>query len=356
MLQNTMWIIWIQLSIIATGMVLYIPYTVVFWFWFIYLVDAMKRKRSFYKATLRCVEGESNPHQQMLAYNAKTELVKFAFLFCLNLADWVGLTAAAILCSLQVVWDYQQDHMTDHLLSGSEKWYNKLRIPYFHNVCLIISMVLLGSLCMYLSARYAPKSWMKSNKIPYWICFFLLSSIASQILVSICYTFIIGIWCDKILVTLSVIFALKQYRKLNMVLQWSIVDLRVSGDIELLEKHVRMKRRFNRICTTIWIGVSFALVADLIGLISHTTYFILRVHNHPFTDRLLCPSQLEPNYSRIVYSIAELEVLVGSFFFFIPYVGYGVSTMCVLLWRLSKGKTGYRTHFHVDLTEPLILP
>ena len=74
----------------------------------------------------------------------------------------------------------------------------------------------------------------------------MLSLSAAQILVIICDTYIIGIWLDNIVVALSVLFAWKQYRKLNMVIQWSIVDLRVSGNIELLEKQVRMKRRFNR--------------------------------------------------------------------------------------------------------------
>ena len=151
-----------------------------------------------------------------------------------------------------------------------------------------MSMAILGSLCMYLSARYAQKSWIKSNRIPYWICFFLFSSIATQILITICYTHIIGKWCDMILVTLSVIFAWKQYRKLDMVLQWSIVDLRVNGDIELLDRHVRMKCRFNRIFTAIWIGISFALVANFICVTAQTTKIVFHMSNQPFTGGLLC--------------------------------------------------------------------
>ena len=202
-----MWVFWIQLAILATGVVVYFMYTIAFWFWFVYLLDAIKRKRSFYKTTLRCAQGESDPHQQMLAYNAKTELVKFISLFCLNLVEWSGSTTATTLCILQSVWEYQKEIMINHLTL--EKWYYKLDIPYIHNVSLVISAAILGSLCMYLSARYAQKSWIKSNRIRYWICFFLLGSITSQILIIICYTNIIGIWCDKIIVTISVVFAWK---------------------------------------------------------------------------------------------------------------------------------------------------
>ena len=99
---------WLQLAIFATAVVGYILYTVVFLFWFIYLIDAIKRKRGYYKATLRCLEREFDPHQQTLAYNAKTELVKFVFLFCLNLIEWIGFTAAITTCILNAVWDYQQ--------------------------------------------------------------------------------------------------------------------------------------------------------------------------------------------------------------------------------------------------------
>ena len=352
-----MWVLWIELAMLTVVVIGYLLYTIVFWFWFIYLVDAMKRKRGYYKTTLRSIEVESDTQQQMQAYNAKTEFVKYVYLFCLNLVDWTGFTTGTTLCILQFVWSYQQEIRTDDLTSRLEEWYFKLHVPYFHNLCLVSSMAILGSLCMYLSARYAQKSWIKSTRIPYCICFFSLSSIVSQILITICYTFIIGIWCDKILITLSVIFAWKQYRKLNVVIQWSIVDLRVKGDIELLEKQIRMKRRFNIILTTIWIGVFCVLIADFIGLISHTTQFILRnMHNHSSINKLLCPPKLESDSQTIVYFIAEFIAIIGSLFLFIPYTGYGLWTMFALLWRLFKGKTGYRTHFHGHLTEPFIQP
>ena len=340
---------WLQLAIFATAVVGYILYTVVFWFWFIYLIDVIKRKRGYYKATLRCLEREFDPHQQTLAYNAKTELVKFVFLFCLNLLEWIGFTAAITTCILNAVWDYQQEP------SEKGKWYYKLQVPPLpYNMCLVNFLTTLGSLCMYLSARYAQKSWIKSNRIPYWICFLMLSSILSQILIIISYTHIIGMWCDEIINVVCMIFAWKQYRKLDMVLQWFIVDLRVSGEMELLEKHIKMKRRFNRIFTTIWIGVSCVVVAGSINLICYTILFILRMDNFSFTDRFSNASNLEVLYTRIVFPITECIVLVGFLFFFIPYIGYGLCTMSVLLWRLFRGKTGYRTHFPVQLTKSLI--
>ena len=153
-----------------------------------------------------------------------------------------------------------------------------------------------------------------------------------------------------------------------MVLQWFIVDLRVSGEIQLLEKHIRMKRRFNRIFTTIWIGVSCVVVAGSINLICYTILFILRMDNFSFTDLSVdfpMASNLESTLYKdcisnnrtdilVLFPITECIVLVGFLFFFIPYIGYGLCTMSVLLWRLFRGKTGYRTHFPVHLTKSLI--
>ena len=235
---------------LVTGMIYYVLYTIVFCFWFIYLLDAMKRKRSFYKTTSRCAQGESDPHQQMLTYNAKTELIKLYICFCLNLVNWAGLTFADTFGILKLSSDYQHEFPTNHLLPGLGKLTSTLITMPFDALFLVISLAIIGILCMYLSARYAQKSWITSDRIPYWICFFLLSSIATQILAFICYTQIIGLWCNTMLFTLVAIFTWKQYRKLNMVLQWSIVDLRVNGNLKSLEKHTRMKRRFNRIFTT----------------------------------------------------------------------------------------------------------
>ena len=108
-----------------------------------------------------------------------------------------------------------------------------------------------------------------------------------------------------------------------------------------------MKRRFNRIFTAIWVGVSCALVANYIPLISQTTHILHNMGNQSFTDILICPSKVETKYVTILNWIEDIMTTIGSLFFFIPYIGYGICTMFVILWRLFKWKTGYRTHFHV---------
>ena len=152
-----MWLTLAQLVIVAFEIIVFSLYTVVFCFWFIYLVDAMKRKRSFYKATLRCVEGESDPHEQMLAYNARTQLVKFVFLFCLNLIEWIGFTLSVISCISYFASKNQQKFPTIYLLRVLGELSYKLDLISFGRSCIVISMAILGGLCMYLSARYMLK-------------------------------------------------------------------------------------------------------------------------------------------------------------------------------------------------------
>ena len=90
--------------------------------------------------------------------------------------------------------------------------------------------------------------------------------------------------------------------RLNMVIQWSIVDLRISEDILLLEKQVWRERRFNRILTSIWIGISCLLVANFIGIISQTTELVLRMHNHSLTDNLICKNGFHSHHDSRVFS------------------------------------------------------
>ena len=346
-----MWWLWLGYILLTLVTIIIILYTVVSCFWSIYLIDGIKRKRSFYKSALRCVERESNTHQQMLAYNAKTQLVKFVYLFFLNLLEWVGVILAGVEASLIVIASYEK--VSHHIIVNST-----FQVPPIYTVFAITSMAILGSLCDYLSARYAHKSWIKSEKFPYWICFFLFSSIAGQILLTVCYTHIVGMWFNNIIYLASVIYPWKQYRKLNMVLQWFVVDLRVSGHKKSLEYYVRMKRRFNRILTAVFIGSSLMLFYNFIFLITQTTRFILRMYNHVFTDSLLCSDLIEPDLDSVVFpiltSFASVLIILGFSITIISYIGYGLFTMCVILWRLFRGKTGYRTHFHVQLTRPLI--
>ena len=101
---------------------------------------------------------------------------------------------------------------------------------------------------------------------------------------------------------------------------------------------------------------SCLLVANIISLIYDTAKFILLIYTHPFTDKLLCDATSPSSICdfKVLYSVEVFVAVLGSCLIFVPYIGFGLCTMFVILWRLLKGKTGYRTHFHVQLNAPLI--
>ena len=354
--------LWIALTIFILLMIVYLIYSLVFIFWFIYLIDAVKRKRIYYKRTLRCLQREDDLHQQTLAYNARTELVKYSFLFSINFIEWFACTYKSIYHVVYIVSGFKSMNTTDseYLTHKNVIIIEHFRVnfPSIDIICFVLSMVLIGSLCMYLSARYAHKSWIKSNSIPYWICFFVLSSILTQFLVSICYTSIIGVWCESLLVTLSMIFAWKQYRKLNMVMNWTIVDLQIECRKRLLSKQIRTKRIFNRTFTVIWIAVFFMLAYQITHSISQTfiVLFPTKYDSFLFLPLSCVISYISTHdYDNSIINYIEISLgTIGTSIFFIPYTCCGLVTMYITLWRLCKGTTGYRTHFHNQLYAPLI--
>ena len=324
--------------------------TIVTFFWCIYLIDAIKRKSACYKSNLRCQQGQVNLRNPSLAYIAKTDLVKYQFLFCINIVEWLGYTLATIFAFINSVKYYLHQKYTNHT-NTTDVALPLLHLPLFGNVCLELSLTLVGCLCMYLAERQAQKSWIKSNSITFWICFFLLYSIVTQVLVTVRYTSIIGIWLDKLLIMLLLVFAWKQYRKFNMVIQWSIVDLQVRGSKCSLAKQIRSKRNFNRGFTFIWIGVICILISEIlrgllvtINMIAHKEHGdnLSIFHNSDFGDH---------SYT---FQALLLFSTMGCFVIFFPYIVYGFVTMFVMLWLLFNGKTGYQTHFRNQLTVHLL--
>ena len=347
----------IHIFFTITVLIMYFLFTVAFCFWSIYLIDAIRRQRACYKNALKCLED-----QHIQTYNARTELVKYVIIFCMNILEWMGCNFTLINYTINSVSNFRQlnDSVSDSGSFNQSIINTRFHVPDLYNLCIVMCMTFIGILCMYLAARQARIRWIKSNTIPYWICFFLLCSIATQILITVCYTSIIGEWLDRLLTGIVVIFAWKQYRKLDMVIQWSIVDLRVRGDIVLLDKHVRMKRFFNKTFEIIWIGALLVFSSKIIQAIRRTTQIIL----HPNNDQVLILFTCEfenSNYSNpdlsvitILFGLEYFLSATGCFIFFIPYIGYGLKKMFITIWRLFRGKSGFRTRFSYQLNAPLI--
>ena len=347
--------------------------TFVFFFWFVYLLDAIRSKWKFYKNALRCLQQENfDSQQQILVYNAKTEFVKNVFLFVMNFIEWLALISsctAYIISIAQIIFDCQEGNTIANNNTNSSHYMiqmpcinitksvtfriwitSHLFLSLAHN-CSVLSLVLMASLCMYLANRFSQCSWITSANIPYLISLCILYLFVSQIIALFCSFLIISEFFNVFLFTVSILFALKQYRKLLMVINWTIVDLRVSGNNLLLKKQINMKRTFTRIFTLIWIGIILILAYYYIGYFLIISGGLIRSSYLLSFDIFLYEMF---SFITILQVVNNFVLLIGIVFVFIPYTCLGLSNMSVILWRLCTGKSGYRTHFHNDLYAPLV--
>ena len=360
----------ISLVVIAFGCLLT---TIVFCFWFVYLLDAIRSKWKFYKNALRCLQQENfDSQQQILIYNAKTEFVKNVFLFVMNFIEWLAVISICFAYVINIAEITTLGCQEGNKVNITNSSHYLIQIPciitivIFRNpflvfiftslahFCAVLSFVLIASLCKYLAKRFSQCSWITSDNIPYLISLFILYQVVYQIIALFCSFLIIAEFANVFLLTVSTLFALKQYRKLLMVINWTIVDLRVSGNNLLLKKQIKSKKILIQVFTFIWIGsilvlayqfIRFFLLLVLIVSLSYSSFEI---------DISLCQDSHTyiPVITDIFYilSIAnEILIIIGIVFIYTPYIGYGLSTMFVVLRRLYTGKSAYRTHYRNPL-------
>ena len=358
---------WLIFGIIIFICLLPLFLTIIFLFWSVYLLDRIHQKWKTYKNALMYLQqGDNDSVQQLLAYDSKTEFVKFVFLFFMNFVEWLGFLSGFIGIVSRLIQEFQiksGTYQSDNIAGNSKietKLFDIQNIFYAPNIFFVLSIILVASLCMYLAERFAKQSWIKSTKIPYLICSLLVCEILAQILGSFCITHIIGMWCEKFLLIISLLIAFKHYRKLMMIINWSILDLKISKNYLLLEKQVKMKQFSSKVSTLVCIGAILLITAQIMETISLTLLIITRVNT--FTSLLylsLCEtSHFVIPQMHLIFTIFHLIDLIfsvlGALILTIPYIGYGLFTMCVIMWRLVRGKTGFKTHFHNDLRTSLI--
>ena len=360
----------ISLVLIAFGCLLI---TIVFCFWFVYLLDAVRRKWKFYKNALRCLQQENfDSQQQILIYNAKTEFVKNVFLFVMNFIEWLAVISICIAYVINIAEITTLGCQEGNKVNITNSSHYPIQIPctitivIFRNpflvfiftslshFCAVLSFVLGASLCMYLANRFSQCSWISSDNIPYLISLFILYQVVSQIIALFCSFLIIAEFFNVFLLTVSTLFALKQYRKLLMVINWTIVDLRVSGNNLLLKKQIKSKKILIQVFTFTWIGSILVLAYQFIRFFLLLVLIVSQSYSSSEIDISLCKDShmYIPVITHIFYilSIAnKILIIIGIVLIYTPYIGYGLSTMFVVLRRLYTGKSAYRTHYRNPL-------
>ena len=347
--------------------------TVGFFVWSVHLLVMINRKWKSYKSALRCMQEEDSPHK-LTIYNCRTEFVKMVFLFFMNLIEFSGFFFSFVMHIVTFLFQdvihkngsnyFIHEHLyyisfPNHFNNSNNMLYPVLILPKIYNLCFASVLILFACMCMYLSSRYARKSWMNANKIPYLIVIFLLFEVSTQILSLSCTTYIIACWCENFLLIASLVIALKQNKELIMVINWLISDLRTTGDTYLLNRQIKMKQMFTRTVNILKVGAILLITSEILYSIAYTLAIILRENTYSSLSYLsLCEksSFIIPHF-RLIFLILHwtgfILATIGSCTILIPYIGYGLVKMFIILWRKFGGKTGYRTHFHNDLNVPL---
>ena len=363
---------WLIIICLVILILIYFLITIVFCFWSVYLLDAIKRKWKINRNALRCIQsGDNDSVQQIIVYDSKTEFVKYVFLFFMNLVEWLALvpgTTFFLLNYTKLIQENSPNYQSsvnpeafNNSTENSELYLNinsSLYYPPIGNFFFLLGQSLVASMCMYLSKRFAQKSWIKSDKIPILIVTFTLYGILLQILSLFCTINLIASWFDRLCLTVAFIILLKEFRKLRMVVNWSIVDLKVSHNYSLLKRQIKMKKIFTKTFIVICVGVIFLLTSQFLYTIKLTMIIVLRDENNSsYISICECSHISHPEIISIFKVLNWLNLisgLIGGLIIVCQFIGYGLSTMCVILWRLIRGKTGYKTHFNNELFVSLI--
>ena len=334
-----------------------ITYTVVFCFWSLYLSYSTRRKWKSYKRAVKCLQGYFCCQYQWQAYSAKTEFVKYIFLLIMNLVEWTALMSMSVGAIVKYIIALVHCPPSEHFNEECFLAYPQINSlmtsnsMIFSKNCVVLGIILMASLCLYLAANYTTVTWISSKRIPGLITLFLLYITVAQILASFCSIMLISMLLNTMLMTAATVVLFKEYRQLCMVLSWQIVDLGVSKNDILLKRLIKTKRDFRRVFSFILLGLIIIIAFQYIELTLISIGIVLRNSNSSYIDISLCEESLLSTFEKsdlyaLLFRIDEYIIGIAILIIYIPYIGYGLSTMYIVIWRLVRGKTGYKTHFH----------
>ena len=290
----------------------------------------------------------------------------------MNIVELISITIAVVPITIKSI--FLQSNNTSHSLIN-ETLYHKLKLQYLQSSqgilndinervfiytntlainLFVLCLSLLTSLCIYLSSRYANKSWIKSTNIRY----YLGITVVSIVIIQVC-TFLSCIFTPImrlihcIIESVLFILMIKHSRRLKMVVNWTIVDLDISKtNRRLCTRLKRTQNNFVKLLHLLWIGIFLFVFSDLL---SSVVLAVLtdwdRIHEH--RSELNTCIILDDNftaYATIPISMVIISTFtVGITFILAPYIAIGLYTMVIVLWRCVNGKTGYRTKFRNPL-------
>lgn len=353
---------------------LYLVYTVAFIFWFSYLLRDLIYRRACYKSALRRLHDCSDQYQQEVVYMVNTIYVKSKFLFSLNIIGWLSETSNVAAYIYEFIEDTLNcvdvfDQPTNASFSGHLLLTNNnsdclMGLPRadaltFSNLLLlgnnlkIMGLMLIACMGRYLTARYARKSWIKHNEIPYIITLTVVYIFITQISsVFHYYVFLLVRWIQWVAFISVVAFVIWQGRKLLIVIKWMIVDLEISQNYKgLLTKFKLIHKRVKKVIAL----VSIASICFSILILITNIGLVIGILLSRYGTTLNKTTHYASLINRSFDIISVILYVVPFIIVFGPFLGNGLVAISVLTCRCVRGKTGYRTHFANPLRTKLLI-
>ena len=361
------------LTVVSSG--IYLLFLTAFLFWFVYLLQAIQQNWNSYKACLRNLD--SSTDSQDTAYKAKTEFVKHVFLFAMNIVELLAITLTFIPCTISPIFiepNYFNEsrllrevndtfahqlnvlfHQSGKVLSDNVNVKFMLYINTLATNLFVLSLSLFTSLCIYLSSRYAHKSWIESTNIGYYLGITVVSIVIIQLCTLICILTVITRLIHCVIEAILFVLLIKHSRRLKMVVNWTIVDLKISKTKKALcKKLTRMQKSFVRFLSILWIGILFLFLTDILSSVlivfniawdniyfESSNFNFCKIRHHPIADDITTTVNL----------LLFLFFYIGATCIIIPYTVTGLYKMSIVIWRRVKGQTGYKTKFRNPLLQ-----
>ena len=350
--------------LIGAGIIggIYVLFLISFCFWFVYLLQLVLQKRNSYKASVKsCI------NSQNISYQIQTEFVKNVFLFVMNIVELITITIATLPTTIRSIFLPSNNNSSSIInetisykfkvlfLQSSKGLVNNIndRILLYTDTLgtslFALSLSLLTSLCIYLSARYAQKSWIKSANIRYYLGITVVSLVINQVCSLICIFTVITKVIHCVFELILFVLMIKHSRRLKMVVNWAIVDLNISKtNKRLCMRLKRMQIKFVKFVHLLWIGIFLILLSEVLNsvLFAVLTYWnIIDECRRELNTCVIQDNKITAYITVPISFVIGSTFTIGITFILLPYIAIGLYTMVIMLWRCVNGKTGYKTRF-----------
>ena len=225
---------------------------------------------------------------------------------------------------------------------------------------MILTCVLISSLCQYLIARYARKSWIHCKKLPHYICLYIFLITIVDVSYFFCYLTFISNCLQWLFGAIMFAITTIQFNRFIAEINRKNKDLENIKDYEIRLRNLKMSKNRCILCMKLLsTGIVLFILAELLSNIFIGTELILHgIYKQNFLRKSSFCKVHQGNIPLPIFvtisSLNTIITVIGFMFVLGPYLVIGYQTMFILIWRRITGKTGVKIRYNNHLTKKLL--